>query len=100
MAVKERVGVVVSDKMDKTVVVAIENRTRHPKYRKIVVQTKKYKAHDEENQCKTGDRVRIQETRPLSKTKRWIVAEILTHVAGTKNSTSTTATTPETPETP
>lgn len=90
MAVKERVGVVVSDKMDKTVVVAIENRTRHPKYRKIVVQTKKYKAHDEENQCKTGDRVRIQETRPLSKTKRWIVAEILN-----VTQTATTAT-PET----
>ncbi|ACK72093.1 ribosomal protein S17 [Gloeothece citriformis PCC 7424] len=77
MAVKERVGVVVSDKMNKTVVVAIENRSPHPKYRKIVVQTKKYKAHDEDNQCKIGDRVRIQETRPLSKTKRWIVAEIL-----------------------
>jgi small subunit ribosomal protein S17 len=79
MAVKERVGVVVSDKMDKTVVVAIENRSPHPKYGKIVVKTKKFKAHDEENQCKQGDRVRIQETRPLSKTKRWKVAEILTH---------------------
>jgi len=79
MAVKERVGVVVSDKMDKTVVVAIENRSPHPKYGKIVVKTKKFKAHDEENQCKEGDRVRIQETRPLSKTKRWKVAEILTH---------------------
>ncbi|MEB3309390.1 MAG: 30S ribosomal protein S17 [Snowella sp.] len=79
MAVKERVGVVVSNKMDKTVVVAIENRSPHPKYGKIVVKTKKFKAHDEENQCKEGDRVRIQETRPLSKTKRWTVAEILTH---------------------
>jgi small subunit ribosomal protein S17 len=77
MAVKERVGLVVSDKMDKTVVVAIENRSPHPKYKKIVVKTKKYKAHDEENQCKQGDRVRIQETRPLSKTKRWVVAEII-----------------------
>ncbi|MBD2576190.1 30S ribosomal protein S17 [Oscillatoria sp. FACHB-1406] len=77
MAVKERVGVVVSDKMDKTVVVAIENRSPHPKYGKIVVKTKRYKAHDEENQCKEGDRVRIQETRPLSRTKRWKVAEIL-----------------------
>jgi small subunit ribosomal protein S17 len=77
MAVKERVGVVVSDKMDKTVVVAYENRSPHPKYGKIVVKTQKYKAHDEENQCKVGDRVRIQETRPLSKTKRWVVAEIL-----------------------
>ena len=77
MAVKERVGLVVSDKMDKTVVVAIENRSPHPKYGKIVVRTKRYKAHDEENQCKEGDRVRIQETRPLSRTKRWKVAEIL-----------------------
>lgn len=77
MAVKERVGVVVSDKMDKTVVVAIENRSPHPKYRKIVVRTKKYKVHDEENQCKEGDRVRIRETRPLSRTKRWTVAEII-----------------------
>lgn len=78
MAVKERVGVVVSDKMNKTVVVAIENRSPDTKYGKIVVRTKRYKAHDEENQCKEGDRVRIRETRPLSRTKRWIVAEILT----------------------
>jgi small subunit ribosomal protein S17 len=77
MAVKERVGLVVSDKMDKTVVVAVENRAPHPKYRKIVVRTKRYKAHDEENACQVGDRVRIQETRPLSRTKRWVVAEIL-----------------------
>jgi small subunit ribosomal protein S17 len=77
MAVKERVGLVVSDKMNKTVVVAVENRTAHPKYGKIVVRTKRYKAHDEENKCKEGDRVRIQETRPLSRTKRWAVAEIL-----------------------
>jgi small subunit ribosomal protein S17 len=78
MAVKERVGVVVSNKMEKTVVVAIENRSPHPKYGKIVVKTKRYKVHDEENRCKEGDRVRIQETRPLSRTKRWTVAEILT----------------------
>lgn len=77
MAVKERVGLVVSDKMDKTVVVAVESRTAHPKYGKIVVRTKRYKAHDEENKCKEGDRVRIQETRPLSRTKRWAVLEIL-----------------------
>lgn len=77
MAVKERVGTVVSDKMQKTVVVAVENRSPHPKYGKIVVRTKRYKAHDEENQCKEGDRVRIRETRPLSRTKRWMVAEIL-----------------------
>ncbi len=77
MAIKERVGVVVSDKMDKTVVVAVENRAPHPKYGKIVVKTRRYKAHDEENSCSEGDRVRIQETRPLSRTKRWTVAEIL-----------------------
>ncbi|QIZ70184.1 30S ribosomal protein S17 [Oxynema aestuarii] len=81
MAVKERVGVVVSDKMNKTVVVAVENRAAHSKYGKIVVQTKRYKAHDEDNQCKEGDRVRIQETRPLSRTKRWKVIEILTSAA-------------------
>jgi small subunit ribosomal protein S17 len=77
MAVKERVGLVVSDKMEKTVVVAIENRAPHPKYGKIVVKTKRFKAHDEENKCKEGDRVRIRETRPLSRTKRWTVTEIL-----------------------
>jgi small subunit ribosomal protein S17 len=82
MAVKERVGVVVSDKMDKTVVVAIENRAPHPKYGKIVVKTRRYKAHDEANTCHTGDRVRISETRPMSRTKRWIVAEILTKGQG------------------
>lgn len=81
MAVKERVGLVVSDKMDKTVVVAVENRSAHPKYGKIVVKTKRYKAHDEENKCRMGDRVRIQETRPLSRTKRWTVTEILTTTA-------------------
>ncbi|MDJ0648436.1 MAG: 30S ribosomal protein S17 [Xenococcaceae cyanobacterium MO_188.B19] len=82
MAVKERVGEVVSNKMDKTIVVAVENRSPHPKYGKIVVRTKKYKAHDADNQCKIGDRVKIRETRPLSRTKRWTLAEILE----TKNS--------------
>lgn len=77
MAVKERIGRVVSDKMDKTVVVAIENRAAHSKYGKIVVRTRRYKAHDEDNQCRVGDRVRIRETRPLSRTKRWAVADIL-----------------------
>jgi small subunit ribosomal protein S17 len=77
--VKEKVGLVVSDKMNKTVVVAVENRTAHPKYGKIVVNTRKFKAHDEDNRCKIGDRVRITETRPLSKTKRWVVADILNH---------------------
>lgn len=83
MALKERVGLVVSDKMQKTVVVAVENRSSHPKYGKTVVKTRRYKAHDEENNCKVGDRVRIQETRPLSKTKRWQVAEILNAKATT-----------------
>ena len=78
MPVKERVGMVVSNKMNKTVIVAIENRSRHPKYKKIVVKTQRYKAHDEENKCKEGDYVRIKETRPLSKTKHWEVTEILT----------------------
>jgi small subunit ribosomal protein S17 len=77
MAVKEQVGIVVSNKMQKTVVVAVENRSAHPKYGKVVVKTKKYKAHDEENKCQEGDRVRITETRPLSRTKRWQVAEII-----------------------
>jgi len=77
MATKERVGTVVSDKMDKTVVVAVESRFPHPIYQKTVSRTKRYKAHDEENTCKVGDRVRITETRPLSRTKRWAVAEVL-----------------------
>jgi len=74
---KERVGIVVSDKMDKTIVVQVERITRHPLYGKIVRRNKKYKAHDESNQCKIGDRVRIMETRPLSKEKRWRLAEII-----------------------
>ncbi len=77
MAVKERIGQVVSDKMDKTVVVAVETRVQHKKYNKIMVRTQRYKAHDEENNCKVGDRVKISETRPLSKTKRWVIADIL-----------------------
>jgi small subunit ribosomal protein S17 len=77
MATKERVGVVVSDKMDKTVVVAVENRFPHPIYKKTVSRTKRYKAHDEDNNCKVGDQVRITETRPLSRTKRWTVAEVI-----------------------
>ncbi|MEM7770911.1 MAG: 30S ribosomal protein S17 [Cyanobacteria bacterium P01_A01_bin.37] len=81
MALKERMGLVVSDKMDKTVVVAVESRAPHPKYRKVMVRTKRYKVHDEENLCNVGDRVRIQETRPLSRTKRWAIAEILESAA-------------------
>ena len=74
---KVREGVVVSDKMDKTVVVEVEDRVKHPKYAKVIRRTKKYKAHDGENACGVGDRVRLMETRPMSATKRWRVAEII-----------------------
>lgn len=74
---KMRVGVVVSDKMQKTVVVQIDRRVPHPMYGKMVTRTKKVKAHDEENSAKMGDTVRIMETRPLSKDKRWRVVEIV-----------------------
>ena len=74
---KIREGYVVSDKMDKTVVVAVEDRVKHPKYGMVLRRTKKYKAHDEKNACGVGDRVLLIETRPLSATKRWRVAEIL-----------------------
>ncbi|HHW15612.1 MAG TPA: 30S ribosomal protein S17 [Firmicutes bacterium] len=74
---KERIGVVVSDKMEKTVVVAVEDLVRHPLYGRTVKRTVKFKAHNENNEAKLGDRVRLMETRPLSKEKRWRVAEIL-----------------------
>ncbi len=74
---KTRVGVVTSDKMDKTVVVAVETLVQHPLYKKRIRRTKTFKAHDEHNQCKVGDKVRIMETRPLSKDKRWRVVEII-----------------------
>jgi len=74
---KTRVGVVVSDKMDKTVVVRVNNLVQHPDYKKYVKRTITCKAHDEENNCNVGDRVLIVETRPLSKEKRWRVSEIL-----------------------
>ena len=74
---KTRVGVVTSDKMDKTVVVAVETNIRHPKYKKIVRRTYKLKAHDENNDCGIGDKVRVMECRPLSKDKRWRLIEIL-----------------------
>ncbi|MCL2152720.1 MAG: 30S ribosomal protein S17 [Oscillospiraceae bacterium] len=74
---KTRVGKVVSDKMDKTIVVAVENRVPHPLYKKIIKKTYKLKAHDEENECGVGDRVRVMETRPLSRDKRWRLVEIL-----------------------
>lgn len=74
---KTDVGMVVSDKMDKTAVVAIENSVKHPLYNKIVKRTIKLKVHDENNECQIGDRVRIMETRPLSKDKRWRLVEII-----------------------
>ena len=74
---KTRIGVVVSDKMDKTIVVAIRTRVKHPLYGKIMNRTSKIKAHDEENQCGVGDTVKIMETRPLSKEKHWRLVEII-----------------------
>ena len=74
---KTRVGKVVSDKMDKTVVVTVEDRVAHPIYKKIIGRTYRLKAHDENNECGVGDRVRVMETRPLSKDKRWRVVEIV-----------------------
>ncbi|GAB6106910.1 30S ribosomal protein S17 [Fusibacter bizertensis] len=74
---KVRVGFVTSDKMDKTIVVTVEDFIRHPLYGKRVKRTKKFKAHDEENTCGIGDKVRIMETRPLSKDKRWRLVEIV-----------------------
>ena len=74
---KTRTGKVVSDKMDKTIVVAVETRVQHPLYKKIIKRTYKLKAHDENNDCNIGDTVRVMETRPLSKDKRWRLAEII-----------------------
>ena len=74
---KSRTGTVVSDKMNKTVVVAVESLVKHPLYGRTVRQTNKFKAHDEENTCRIGDRVKIAETRPLSKEKRWRVTEVI-----------------------
>ncbi|MCR5201630.1 MAG: 30S ribosomal protein S17 [Lachnospiraceae bacterium] len=74
---KTRVGKVVSDKMDKTAVVAVVDNVKHPLYNKIVKRTRKLKVHDEENTCKIGDRVRVMETRPLSKDKRWRLVEVI-----------------------
>lgn len=75
---KTRVGRVVSNKMDKTIVVAIEDRVQHPLYKKIVKNTYKLKAHDENNECNVGDKVKVMETRPLSRDKRWRLVEIIT----------------------
>ncbi len=74
---KEEIGYVVSDKMDKTVTVAVERRKQHSLYKRVIKRTKKFKAHDEDNTCNEGDKVKIKETRPLSKTKRWRVIEVL-----------------------
>ena len=74
---KTRVGKVVSDKMDKTIVVAVEDHVRHPLYKKIVKRTYKLKAHDEQNECKIGGTVKVMETRPLSRDKRWRLVEIM-----------------------
>ena len=74
---KTRVGIVVSDKMDKTIVVAIKDNVRHPLYKKINKRTYKLKAHDEENTCKVGDKVEVMETRPLSKDKRWRLINVI-----------------------
>lgn len=74
---KVKKGVVASDKMDKTITVEVERKTQHPMYKRVITRTKKYKAHDEENQCNIGDIVKIMETRPLSKTKRWRLLEVL-----------------------
>jgi len=74
---KERTGEVVSDKMDKTIIVRVERRFRHPKFKKVVTQYKKFYAHDEKEEAKVGDRVRIEETRPLSKTKSWRLVEVV-----------------------
>lgn len=81
---KERSGVVVSDAMDKTVVVQVERRMAHPLYGKIIRRHKKYTAHDEQNEAHKGDRVRIAETRPMSKTKRWRLVEIVAKAAGSE----------------
>ena len=74
---KTRIGIIASDKMEKTVVVSVTRRYRHPKYKKYIKERMRYKAHDEQNECRVGDRVLIEETRPLSKDKRWRVKEIL-----------------------
>ncbi len=74
---KTRVGEVVSDKMDKTIVVAIKDSVKHPVYKKVIKSTYKLKAHDENNECKIGDKVKVMETRPLSKDKRWRLVEII-----------------------
>jgi small subunit ribosomal protein S17 len=81
---KERTGEVISNKMAKTIVVRVERRFRHPQFKKVVTQYRKLYAHDEKSQAKIGDRVRVEETRPLSKTKCWRLVEVLTQADGTE----------------
>ena len=85
---KTRIGIVVSDKMDKTITVAIQDNVRHPLYNKIVKKTYKLKAHDENNECRIGDKVKVMETRPLSKDKRWRLVEIMERAKYLKEATS------------
>ncbi|MGC8972121.1 MAG: 30S ribosomal protein S17 [bacterium] len=92
MARNELLGVVVSNKMDKTVVVAVERRFHHPLYKKAIKKVKKYKAHDEENKCQIGDIVLIRETRPLSKEKRWRVVRIIGRKEGEEYDTTDVST--------
>ena len=77
MSVKEKIGIVISNKMQKTIVVKVENRYSHPLYLKTIVKTKKYLAHDETGECNIGDQVLVRETRPLSKRKRWALVQII-----------------------
>lgn len=74
---KVRIGFVVSDKMDKTVVFEVERKTKHPLYKRVIKRTKRFKAHDENNECRVGDKIKVMETRPMSKDKRWRVVEII-----------------------
>ena len=80
---KERIGSVVSDKMDKTIVVSVQRRMQHPRFKKVITRTKKFYAHDDQREARLGDRVRIQETRALSKTKSWRLVEVLNRAATT-----------------
>jgi small subunit ribosomal protein S17 len=82
MAIKEKVGIVVNNLMNKTIIIAVENKYHHPIYGKTIKKTKRFMAHDEENNCMIGDIVRIIETRPLSKNKRWLAIQILIKIKG------------------
>jgi len=82
MAIKEKVGIVVNNLMNKTIIIAVENKYPHPIYGKTIKKTKRFMAHDEENNCMIGDIVRIIETRPLSKNKRWLATQILIKIKG------------------